>query len=245
MKAFDLEKWVEKLRGDVWALGALQSFAANSEALTYHVALTQMLTDESETDEPPVLDGDVDVEILEYGFDIEDVEAVELAAEDYQKDVQRAVEIHMRQMIVLVVTYVEGIILEFMECLFTKHPARMYAYLFPRQERGLRGKVDLKDILGAESKEALVASLTRRAASIATQGSFQATVNSLEKVSKSELDASLLGDIASLVGQRNRIVHEASSEEVGEERVRQGFRTAVNLLRELVSFWCKTIDCVE
>jgi len=160
-------------------------------------------------------------------------EAPDALREGYLEGIRDAHNVYKRQMIVLIATYIENILIDFMECTFTAHPSRMYEYLNDGIERHLKGKVDLKEILESGSIETLVERLASRSASIATGGKFCTALNNLERITKSKLESKLTKDLLTLVELRNRIVHEASQDIVTYEQVRDGFEHITALLKAL------------
>jgi hypothetical protein len=139
-----------------------------------------------------------------------------------------------RQMVVLLVTYFEAIINDFFVCLFVKYPERMYEYLTPKgEENALKGKVDLKEVIKASSKDDLLQSLADKATANATKGNFNSTIKILEQIASNKLDIKMLSALRSLVESRNRIVHEASTEVITAMQIRESAELIENFLRLL------------
>lgn len=217
MREFDLGKLNNEIIVNFGAFEALQLLLNDQDALAHHAANLQIVSVTRLTGILEQIDASGDHPLRQ----------------KWLEDIASSNKVYLRQMIILAVTYLERIIVEFLQCLFISHPSRMYEFLAPKQEKNSRGKVDLNEIVAAESKEALVTSLATRAASIATQGKFRTTINNIERLAKTELDTTLVCSIESLVEQRNRIVHEASSEEVTTGQVSSAFDTVINFLHTL------------
>lgn len=152
---FDVIQWTTELDSQ-FSYNALNELLKDREALQRHLSSNYKL--------------------IEVNTDSDELTTREISSDDFTDDdnylnsyidnIERAIDIYRRQMIVLAVTYTEGIILDFMESLFVAFPIRMYDYLDSDSEQNLKGKVDLKDILSADTKDDLVTILSRRAASI-------------------------------------------------------------------------------
>jgi hypothetical protein len=141
--------------------------------------------------------------------------------------------IYMRQMIVLITAYVEGMLVEFSNCLFIRHPMRMYAYLASGQDVGQKGKVDLRELVDAASKEELLHRLAKRAAKALNEGSFDKALKKLQELADFRLEPALVDRLKGIVEQRNRIIHEVLEEDVTKDRVVVGFEVFEQLLSSL------------
>lgn len=217
---FDVLKWKAELAESQFSYNALSELLEDRKALQYH------------------LSGYGIMEIGNGKISTREITANDFKDEDdylnsYIDKIKQVIDIYRRQMIVLVVTYLEGIVFDFMESLFATFPSRMYGYLDAGAEQNLKGKVDLKDILNADTKDELLRMLSRRSASVATRGKFEAAVGTLEKTAKVKLDAVLIEKLRLLVELRNRIVHEASKENITDQTVREGFEAANDFLQSL------------
>lgn len=147
--------------------------------------------------------------------------------------IKDANQIYRRQMIVLIETHLEAIISDFLECVFFVYPTRMYEYLNTENNVILKGKIDLKEILEADSKDALIYRLISRATNIATKGKFKTALNNLERITKQQISANLSKNLNSMVEQRNRIVHEAGNDAFTNEQVHENINYLFCFLGEL------------
>ncbi|HLA07760.1 MAG TPA: hypothetical protein VJ022_09980, partial [Anaerolineales bacterium] len=117
--------------------------------------------------------------------------------------------VYSQQMIVIAYTLFEGILDDFVTSLFGRYPERMYDYI--NTETNLRGKIDLRELLDAESKNKLIYELARKAASNFVRGSLVDIIKKLQKLTKNSLDEKLIQEMLPVQDLRNQIVHEMSS----------------------------------
>ena len=100
-----------------------------------------------------------------------------------------------------------------------------------------KGKIDLKEVIEWSSREYLLLSLARQAASKAMQGEFKNVIKRLKIVTvgkecpKDLKD--LLDKIIALNKTRNKIVHELSNTEISFNDVTKAFEAALELLEYL------------
>lgn len=135
------------------------------------------------------------------------------------------------QMIVVIVTILDGLLADFIKCIFLKFPERMYDYI--STDPVFKGKVDLKVIIQATSKRELIYTLADSASQNATLGKFTTTKNNLLKLTKNKIDATMMTKISKIVEQRNRIVHESEQEEITYDQVVMAFSVAMAFVAEL------------
>jgi hypothetical protein len=96
-----------------------------------------------------------------------------------------------------------------------------------------KGKIDLKELIQAESKSNLIYSLASRAAAAAMQGKFQTTIKNLQKVTKNSFEADLLDGVRKINERRNKIVHELSEDKISIEEVETTFEVVFKLVQHL------------
>jgi hypothetical protein len=148
-------------------------------------------------------------------------------------DIQNAMKIFNQQTIVVLVSIIESMLQEFFQCVFCKHPLRMYEYLYPKSTGdALKGKIDLEELTQAPSREELIYSLASRASEVAMQGKFRSMLKILQQVTKNVFQEEILEKITLLAEQRNRIVHELSTEEISIQDVEDGFATMFELVEK-------------
>lgn len=143
-----------------------------------------------------------------------------------EKDLQNAVTILSRQMIVLAATYIEVILSEFIVSVFQNNPERMYDFLVLGDSEKGKGNVALKEILAATSKEELIGHLANRAVNQAITGKFTKIISRIKIISSCEIDESL-GEVIEL---RNKIVHESIEPVINEDEVVSIFSNIENML---------------
>jgi len=119
--------------------------------------------------------------------------------------------VYSMQMIVVVITYFEGILKNFVTSLFCKFPQRMFDFIHPASDVNLRGIINLQELLEADSKRALIYTLALKAASNLTQGSIKDIIKRLQKITRNSIDEKLLQAMIPIENLRNQIVHEMSA----------------------------------
>lgn len=208
MTAFNIGKWRLQILQDLLAFLSLQALVEDNETLVNH---TVKRIEENQIPWPPAF--------------------IDEMKTHNPQEIAKANLVLSRQMIVLLVTYLEMIINDFFISLFSTHPERMYSYLTPKDaDNSHKGKVDLKEILLASSKEEIIQSLVERAASNATQGKFNAIIKTIEREAKVTIEPATVSELISLVELRNCIVHEASVENVTVLQVKTSAELIKNYL---------------
>ncbi len=215
---FNAGKWVAEVISSLGSYNALQNFITHEETVEFHISklTVQRLS---------VIDDNLINEIESLNTD-------PLLKNNQINLIREANQIYQKQIIVLIAYYIEVIILDFLQCVFIVHPTRIYDYL-KDDEKGVNGKVDLKEILEADTKDSLITSLSAKAANIATRGKFKTALNNLEKISKQKLDSKLSKKLISLVEHRNRIVHELADVDMTNQEVLEGFDCLTDLISNL------------
>ena len=217
---FNAGKWVAELTSSLGSYSALQDFVTDKETIEFYAnkltTITLVVHEDNSADEIENADSDSDKSIRKYQI----------------TKIQEANQIYQKQMIVLITSYAETIILDFLQCIFVAHPVRAYDYLND-DEKGAKGKIDLKEILEADTKDSLINSLSFKAANIATRGKFKTSLNNIEKISKRKLDSELSRKLNSLIELRNRIVHELADVDITNKEVLDGFDCLSDLISNL------------
>jgi protein tyrosine phosphatase (PTP) superfamily phosphohydrolase (DUF442 family) len=96
-----------------------------------------------------------------------------------------------------------------------------------------KGKIDLKEVLDAESKEALLDSLALKSARIASQGRFRVLAKNLEAITRRKFQAGLVDEIDAIIVRRNRLVHEDSGDAVSSAEAVAGLQSTIWLASDL------------
>ena len=246
MIVFDVDKWHSTLIDSVGTFRILDALATSRDTLVHHIhtdytfrsfrsmgaenlGATDGLGNEL-VSEPTTIELKIEQMVLKTKDDL-DVEMI--LRQGHLEALETAFAVLRRQMIVVLGTYIERFIVEFMEASFASHPASMYEYLNDESDRRLHGKVDLNDVLRVDSKDDLLRMLAQKAASIATRGKFETTLNTLEKISKSTIEPTQKAELIKLAKLRNEIVHEASEEEMSALTIGAGHDVAIEFLRTL------------
>ena len=136
-----------------------------------------------------------------------------------------------RQVVVIAVTYVELMTEDFLKCVFTHRPKSMYNYL--NQLADQKGKIDLREVLDAESKEVLLENLALRSARIASQGKFLVLARNIESLTRRKFQAGLVDEIESIVERRNRLVHEDTGDAVSSAEAVAALQSTMKLASDL------------
>ncbi len=124
-----------------------------------------------------------------------------------------------RQSTVIISTLFETFIQEFLTCLFCLYPQRMYKFLVLSNENPIKGKVDLKDVLTAQSQNSLILDLAKKAAEQASRGQLIKIISNLEELTNNEIDPDIINKMGQIIDERNKIVHEFTSDEINAQVV--------------------------
>ena len=166
------------------------------------------------------------------------------------EDIKQIVKIHKeinffqipfvqsRQFLVILVTVLENAISEFIQCLFYYYPDRMYDFIVEDSDDTIKkGKVSVKDIIDASSKDELIYTLAKRATVVAMRGDFDSITKRLQKLTKNVISSKLLGKVNALVEQRNKIVHEIPEDieqfVISTKDADYAFKIAINFIDHL------------
>ena len=132
-----------------------------------------------------------------------------------------------RQMIVLSVTSTEGMVGEFVECVFFKHPNRMHQFL---EIGGVKGVLSLKHVISSKSVTDLQVELSRIGSRKVLQGKFSSLFDKVENISGQDIPNDLKNRLIETVKLRNEIVHEVKYPSVTSENVASAYDDMYQLL---------------
>ncbi len=148
------------------------------------------------------------------------------------KGVSEALNTLSRQMVVVAASYAEGIVEEFFQSLFNKHPYRMHDYL-SWKSGSPKGWIPIKIVLDSDDKEQVINDAIRIACDSATSGDIGSISKRIEKLSKNELNIGLKEKLIELFELRNKIVHERYEPDLGKSQVIAIFEITDELLYTL------------
>lgn len=150
------------------------------------------------------------------------------------KGIADATIIFNQQTLVVLATIIESMLDEFFLCVFCIFPEKMYEYVQLDEDGKIKGKIDIKEVIKSPSREDLLLSLAKQAASKATQGEFKSVIKRLKKVTVGEeFSKDLSEKIIKLNETRNKIVHELSNIEVSFDDVEKAFEAAFEMVEYL------------
>lgn len=160
-------------------------------------------------------------------------ETIKLFHESITHDIGNAGKFYNGQMVVLASTYIELILKDFLTVFFAHFPERMYEFLYAQDKEEHKGAVSLKEIIKVDSMPELINNLAEQATANILKGRFTAQLNNIARIIKLELSADLKGKLNGLIERRNRIVHEASKEEIEHNDVDDALDTCSDLVKFL------------
>jgi hypothetical protein len=232
---FKVYRWGREIYRSIQAYWHIQAFFGDSNVLDDYLAAHKPVN----IDTARFVDG---------GLLLEDGSILELPDEDFEPtlhtiflnqdeikaNLQEAEKFYNRQMMVVTATYTELILKDFLRVVFCKFPERMHNYL--DEGNGYRGLVSLKSITKVSSLSELLYDLAEQAASNALKGRFKSQLNNLARIiPEQEITQNLQNELIGIVEKRNRIVHEASQEQLTVDEVRRAFDTCAQLLTSLAN----------
>lgn len=163
----------------------------------------------------------------------EDVDTIKMFHESISNDIENASNFYNAQMVVLASTYNELVLKDFLIVFFNHFPERMYEFLFAQDKQESKGAVSLKEITKVDSIFDLINNLAEQATANILKGRFTAQLNNITKIIKLEVSSDLKGKLNGLIERRNRIVHEASKEDVNENDVEASLDACSSLIKYL------------
>lgn len=117
----------------------------------------------------------------------------------------------MKYVLIISVTYVEAMLVEFVQAVFYTNPDRMFNYLNVGDQKNLTGYVPLKSVLAAKSLPELVNGLAEKAAKNAISGKTSQIIKRVSEIVKVDPDEfePVLEGLEIMFDLRNRLIHEA------------------------------------
>jgi hypothetical protein len=221
---FNVASWVTQIEEYQFAFQAFQKITDKSDSARIHldnfIAIVQKDYEEIEISESmrPRITALYGLKVILAIRDVENLISLGVIA---------------RHAIVFVANSIQGIIERFFQCVFSTDPTLMYDYLERKTDGLSNTSVDLKDIVQASSKEALINKLAARAALIATSGEFSDTIKNLLQVSRDSIDTALLNQVFELIEQRDQILINYASEVVDDKDFENSVTLAIRLIDEL------------
>jgi len=126
------------------------------------------------------------------------------------------VQVFRRQMIVLLRTFLEQIIKDFLVNVFIGRPEKMARYLLLGEFQGDQSLDEFEKVLH-DNKTAIIKELPKNAATRATAGKMQRVLNRVEEISGAKIEKCTKDTLIRLNAVRTHIVHEASNQEITSE----------------------------
>ncbi len=145
-------------------------------------------------------------------------------------DLDSAIHMLSRYMVVAAATIIEGMLQEFIEAIFCVSPERMRNYLRASTDDSLVGHVSLKEIIDSKkSYDVLISQLSKRATSVVLSGKFQKQIQRIAELSSLNVNHIAL----ETVELRHRIAHETNEIIIGRETVFRSWEGAAQLLDQI------------
>lgn len=239
---FKVKRWGNEVYRSSQTYGHIRAFFENNNALGNYldahkpVKLVKLVRSENDTISILLEDGRM-IEISDDEFEPTH-HTIVLDQDNIKAHLQEAQQFYNRQMIVIVATYTELILKDFLQVGFCKFPERMYNYLGDSNDN--KGLVSLRLITKVDSLPELIYALSEQATSTALKGRFKAQLNNLARIiPEKEIPQKLQAQLIDLVEKRNRIVHEASQEQISDDNVREVLDVCFELLTSLVDIAVK------
>jgi len=136
--------------------------------------------------------------------------------EDSAQFLPNGIQVFRRQMVVLLRTYLEQIIKDFLENVFIGKPEKMARYLLLSEFQGDQSLDEFEKVLH-DNKTAIIKELPKNAATRATAGKMQRVLNRVEEISGAKIEKCTKDTLIRLNAVRTHIVHEASNQEITSE----------------------------
>ena len=216
-RMFDIGRWHAELISTLGTYITLANYCADSKAVQTHVEGIEFLS------------------VDENGQEIPRPRSVAMDFTPHiHNDISTAISNYRCQMPVIVVSQLEGAILELFEALFFYRPELIRAFYAedrpPEAERG----ISLELLIKASSLADLIDHVVTRAAAEAAAGKKKETVlRRLQRLTGAQMAAPVVDAFLDVVRIRNQVVHENLRVTVTDESVRGYIDAAMDLLAEL------------
>lgn len=199
---FDMGKWTLKLLNINGVYKALSYYVNDEKALDVHINDYQIYRfDESD-----------DIKCLK----LSESENKDEFYNNIKMDIESSFEIYSTHTIVLLATYLENMNMEFFENLFNQRNELILNYL----DNEKKGYIKLDLILKSENKEEVIRKLISTAKKNVSNGSLAKIAERINKLTKFNIDSSLIKSIQSnILDRRNSIIHESESFLIEEEDI--------------------------
>ncbi len=170
-------------------------------------------------------------------YEIDDEFIKEIEETSLILNLESITEIYKRQMYVIVNTYIELMMKEFLTCYFSIHHMSMYEYLRTKTKGGQiqEGLVSLKKIDKSESKESLIEKLAKEATSTFMTGKFSSQLDRLENMLKKKIPPNIKSKLLDLANIRNEIVHEHKYPNITDSDVFDAYKLFHDLIYYLAT----------
>ena len=149
--------------------------------------------------------------------------------EDSAQFLPNGIQVFRRQMVVLLRTYLEQIIKDFLENVFIGKPEKMARYLLLSEFQGDQSLDELARVL-QNNETANIKELPKNAATKAAAGKLSKVLDRIEEISEAKIQKCTKDILIRLNTVRTHIVHESSNQEIGTEFLSE----SVNAIRDLV-----------
>jgi hypothetical protein len=199
---FDMGKWTLKLLNINGVYKALSYYVNDEKALDVHINDYQIYRfDESN-----------DIKCLK----LSESENKDEFYNNIKMDIESSFEIYSTHTIVLLATYLENMNMEFFENLFNQRNELILNYL----DNEKKGYIKLDLILKSENKEEVIRKLISTAKKNVSNGSLAKIAERINKLTKFNIDSSLIKSIQSnILDRRNSIIHESESFLIEEDDI--------------------------
>lgn len=236
---FKSHRWGSEIYRSIQSYWHIQTFFGDTKVLESYLDSHKSLNIVKFVDGGLLLEDGSIIELPDEDDEFEpSVHTISLTQDEIKANLQEAGQFYTRQMIVVTATYIELILRDFVGVAFRKYPERMHNFL--DKGNGHKAAVSLKLIMKAPSLVDLLYDLSEQAASNAVKGRFKSQLNNLAKIiPEQEIAQNLQDELVSIVDRRNRIVHEASQEEISVDEVRHALDTCLELLVSLANIAVK------
>jgi uncharacterized protein YutE (UPF0331/DUF86 family) len=222
---FDHGKWHYELIEALGCYGTLYAYCSNDDAIRSHLMSAGRPKRSSE-------DGDLE--------GVADADA-ESFLEPIAESIGIALRAYSRQLVVVIVSLIEGAIGETFDVLFTYRPETIKSLEGDSSERPFKAVVSVTELISSSSLDELRRSVVERAISAAMQGSTAAVFKRLERLLKAEIPRDQKKAFLELVDLRNRIVHDNVALDLNRGEVRKYFDIGTDLVEQLGSMIHKNL----
>lgn len=205
MNNFNLTYWRTKFEQCYSSFHYLYEYAKNRNTILEHIKSLKITEIRSDGDHEKLLDS------LEEG-------AKTFFNDDAIQNIEQALSIFSDQLIVLFVSIMDSMLIDFISCIFLNSTKSFFNVLNKEEYKDI-SRIHLIDIYNSTSKDELLAGHSEKISKRFLSGPMKEVFKRIEKLSDYRILDEKKNNIIELYDLRNRIVHELKQSNISVDRI--------------------------